>query len=66
MKKREGAILSAYTGILMCKFEDMHEYAEEKLGRPIMTHEFASEHVARQLKEKSKDDFNNIMVNLTD
>jgi hypothetical protein len=57
MTKREGAILSAYTGILLGDFSSMHEYAEEKLGHPIFTHQFADELLVEQLKEASKQDF---------
>ena len=39
MTKREGAILSAYTGCLLCDFNDFHKYIEELLGRPVFTHE---------------------------
>lgn len=51
MNKREAAVISAYTGILCGKFEWVHEYAEEALGRPVFTHEFASEDFANMLKE---------------
>lgn len=57
MTKREKIVVSAYTGVLMCKFDELHEYAEEVLGRPIFTHEFASEKLAEELKEKSKAEF---------
>ena len=57
MKKIEKVIVSAYTGVLMCKFSDMHEYAEKILKRPIYTHEFATEELAKELKEASKADF---------
>lgn len=35
MTKREAAIVSAYTGILIGSFSDMHEYVEEKLQRSV-------------------------------
>lgn len=41
MTKKEKLIVSAYTGVLMCDYEDMHAYIEEKLGRPVCTHELA-------------------------
>jgi hypothetical protein len=40
MTKREAAILSAYTGIMIGKFEDLITYAEEKLRRPVFSQEF--------------------------
>ncbi len=30
MTKEEKIIVSAYTGVLMCTFSDMHEYIEKK------------------------------------
>lgn len=62
MNKREAAIVSAYTGDLIGKFSDMHEYVEEILHRPVWTHEFASESVISEIHEKSKEDFIGINV----
>ncbi len=64
MTKNEGAILSAYTGIMLCDFKDMHEYAEKVLGRPIWTHEFGSDAVANALKIASEKDFLLVMGSL--
>lgn len=58
MTKRECAIVMAYTGVCMCSGDDFnifHKYVEEKLGRPIFTHEFAA--LADEIKERAKDDF---------
>ena len=62
MTKREAAIVSAYTGILIGKFSDMHEYVEEKLGRPIWTHQFAEEKLFEEIKEAVKPDFISIQI----
>ena len=35
MTKQEKVIVSAYTGVLMCDFSDMHEYIEKVMGRPV-------------------------------
>ena len=35
MTRREGSILSAYTGYLLCDFEDFHKYLCEILGRDV-------------------------------
>jgi hypothetical protein len=61
MTKREGAIVGAYTGILVGKFEDLHEYIEEILGRPVFTHELSSDDVINQIKAASKQDFINLL-----
>ena len=57
MTKQEAIIVSAYTGFLMCDFNDMHEYIEKKLGRPIWTHEFALDLIQNEIHEKVKPDF---------
>lgn len=66
MTKYEGAVLSAYTGLLLGDFSSMHRYAEKKLGRPIFTHEFGSKVVVAELKEASEQDFMEIIENQTD
>lgn len=60
MTKRECAIVSAYTGILCGDFNEFHKYAEELLGRPVWTHEFASQDLWLKIKELSKEDFCNL------
>lgn len=57
MTKHEKIVVSAYTGILMCDFGDLHQYIQEKLGRPVWTHELASSEVQDEIKEKTKADF---------
>lgn len=40
MTRREAAVISAYTGFMITKdFSDVHAYIEEKMGRPVFTHE---------------------------
>ena len=58
MTKRECAIVMAYTGICMCEGDDFnifHKYVEEKLGRPIFTHELPR--LEGEIKDKSMSDF---------
>lgn len=62
MNKREGAIISAYTGILIGKFDDFHKYVEEIMNRPVLTHELADEKVFTRIKELSKNDFLSLKV----
>lgn len=57
LTREQAAIIGAYTGILCGPFQDMHEYVEKVLGRPVWTHEFASDKVSDQIKEASKADF---------
>lgn len=62
MTKKEASIVSAYTGYLIGEFSEMHKYAEELYGRPILTHEFAGEVFAEQLRDRAKKDFIEIEV----
>lgn len=56
MTKREAAIVSAYTGVMLGKFSDMHEYVEELIG-PVWTHHLADKEIVARIKEASKQDF---------
>lgn len=51
MTREERIIVSAYTGVLMCNFADMQKYIEEKLGRPVWTHELADKAVWDEIKD---------------
>ena len=57
MNKREGAIVSAYTGFLCGEFSDLHEYVEELFNGPVFTHQFGDKGFIEKLKKMSKDDF---------
>lgn len=63
ISKRDGAIISAYTGFLIGEFSEMHKYAEEIMNRPVFTHEFASREFVKEIQDKSREDFLNIKVN---
>ena len=65
MTKHEAAVVSAFTGMLIGEFSDMHGYAEKLLGRPVFTHEFGSGGIASQLKELAKPDFLEIHETIT-
>ena len=64
MNKREGAILTAFTGLVIGSFDSFHQYAEELMGGPVWTHEFASEDLMKELKKRSEKDF--MELNYTD
>ena len=49
LTKEQGAIISAFTGILVGKFSDFTEYAEHILDRPIWTHQYPG--LSAQIKE---------------
>lgn len=62
MTKREAAIVTAYTGILIGEFQDALEYFQEITGRMIFTHMLADESFLKEIKDKSSNDFMQIMV----
>jgi len=62
MTKREAAIVSAYTGLMLGDFSEMHKYVEELYDRPVFTHEFGCKPFADRLKDDSKADFISITV----
>lgn len=43
-------IASISTGILLCKFSEMHEAAEFLMGHPIWTHHFADRQLVGEMK----------------
>ena len=57
MTDRERVVVSAYTGFLMCDFDDVHQYIEEKLVRPVWTHELADKAIQNEIHEKTRPDF---------
>jgi hypothetical protein len=62
MRRREAAIVAAYTGISIGDFSDTHAYIEEKLGRPVWTHEMADPKVWDEIKAASREDFLSLQV----
>jgi hypothetical protein len=53
METREfptAVMASISTGILLCKFADMHEAAEYLMGHPIWTHHFADKALSQKMK----------------
>ena len=66
MNKRESAIIIAYTGVSFGGklFSDLHQYIEEKFGRPVFTHEMAEQEFWDKLKELSRDDFIDLAENI--
>ncbi len=62
MTKKEAAIVSAYTGVLIGEFSEMHKYIECLFGRSVWTHELGNKEVFEQIKQKSKQDFLDIEV----
>ncbi len=57
MTYKEAVVISAYTGFLMCDFDDLHKYIEEKLGRPVWSHELGLEEIQNEIRQKCKTEF---------
>lgn len=61
MALHEKVVLTAYTGVLMVtapgELGAVYKYIEKLIGRPILTHELASETLWDEIKEKAKPDF---------
>lgn len=60
MTKREAAIVSAYTEILLGDMNELYKYLEEKAGRPVYTHEAPA--VRDKYREEIEKDFLSIKV----
>ena len=39
MTQKEAIAISAYTGYCFAPFDEVHQFIEEILGRPVLTHE---------------------------
>lgn len=57
MTKEEKLIVSAYTGFLMCDWDDLHKFIEDTLGRPVWTHELADDKVNEEIRLRLKPRF---------
>ena len=55
-------VLTGYTGVMCCSFDDFQADVERRLGRPVWTHEFGDAAFARQVRELYTEDFNAIMA----
>ena len=44
-------IASLSTGVLLCKFDEMHEAAEFLMGHPIWTHHFADKTLCAEMRK---------------
>lgn len=64
MTKHEAAVITCYTGTLLCDFADFHEQAEKIMGRPVWTHEFVEPSLWAELKEKAKPELMKIIGEL--
>ena len=63
LTQEQGAIITAYTGILSCKAHIFHAYAEKLMGGGVHTIEFGNKEFLDKLSEKAKNDFLSILPN---
>ncbi len=65
MTNRESLVISAYTGFMIGNdFGKVHEYIEEILERPVFSHELANKKIHKEIQEKSKKEFIEIINNI--
>lgn len=57
MTKHEAAVISAYTGIAVCDFSAIQEYAESLFDRHVSRHDFASIETMEEFKRLAEPDF---------
>lgn len=55
LTKEQAIVISGFTGIVACNFSLLHEDVEKRLGRPFLTHEFATER--ETVRELYREDF---------
>ena len=57
LTKEQAVIVSGYTGVLICQFSDLHYDIEQRLGRPVWTHELGDERFMENLQTLYRPDF---------
>ncbi|MBP1589123.1 MAG: hypothetical protein ILO10_02885 [Kiritimatiellae bacterium] len=57
MTQQERLVVSAYTGFLMTDWPLVHKFIQERIGRPIWTHQFADEKLWEKIRERLKPEF---------
>ena len=62
--KREAAIITAHTGMMLGSFSDFHEYVEHIMDRLVWTHEMSRKEISNEIKQLSKNDFIHLNINL--
>lgn len=60
LTKKQGIILTGFTGMMLCKMDDFHKDVEKRLGRPIFTHEFGDRMLKLRIKETYRKDFESL------
>lgn len=63
MTKKEAIVLSAYTGVLLCDFDDYHKYVESLFGCSLNTAELLM--LKEDIQERATEDAMKIINNMT-
>lgn len=51
MTRKEAIAISAYTGFCFAPFDEIHQFIEEVLGRPVFTHELARDGILDDVRK---------------
>ena len=62
MTKKEGAIITAYTGYLIGDIRDFYIYVKELTGESYMTHQYADPELVNRIQALAKQDFIKIQI----
>ena len=62
MTHEEKVIVSAYTGTMLCEFSDVQSYLQNKLGRPVFTHEIPTILEKPEVRCQIWDDYKRVCV----
>ena len=63
MTRKEAIAISAYTEYCFAPFDEVHQFIEEVLGRPVLTHELVRNDIwddVRKNMQKNLDEYINI------
>ena len=54
MTHKEAIAISAYTGYCFVPFDEVHQFIEKILGRPVLTHELARDDIWDDIRKNMK------------
>lgn len=54
MTRKEAIAISAYTGYCFAPFDEVHQFIEEVLGRPVLTHELVRNDILDDVRKNMK------------
>lgn len=57
LTKHQATVLTGFTGTLMVDFSTFQKDVDDRLGRPVWTHEFGGEAFSKELTELYREDF---------